>query len=100
MKEICPYCLGTGLLTKQSHVVYDLEGLIKKVRQKSKERSLIVKCHPAIAQKFKEGKIKTLTRLQLKYMIRLNLIEDESVPLDEIKLFSKKTQLEITDDFK
>jgi hypothetical protein len=33
-------------------------------------------------------------------MIRLNLIEDETVPLNEIKLFSKKTQKEITDDFK
>jgi ribonuclease G len=99
MKEICPYCLGTGLLTKQSHVVYDLEELIKKVRQKSKERSLIVKCHPAVAQKFNEGKIKTLTKLQLKYMIRLHLIEDETVPLNEIKLFSKKTQQEITDEF-
>jgi ribonuclease G len=99
MKEVCPYCLGTGLLTKHSHVVYDLEELIKKVKQKSKERSLIIKCHPLIAQKFKEGKIKTLTKLQLKFLIRIQLIEDETVPLNEIKLFSKKTQLEITDEF-
>jgi hypothetical protein len=79
--------------------VYDLEELIKKVKQKSKERSLIIKCHPLIAQKFKEGKIKTLTKLQLKFLIRIQLIEDETVPLNEIKLFSKKTQLEITDEF-
>jgi ribonuclease G len=100
MKEVCPYCLGTGLLTKQSHVFYDLEELIKKVKQKSKYRSLIIKCHPVIAQKFREGNIKMLTKLQLKLMMKLSLVEDETVPLNEIKLFSKKTGQDITEEFK
>ena len=100
MKEVCPYCLGTGLLTKHSHVLYDLEELIKKVKQKSKYRSLIIKCHPVIAQKFKEGGIKMLTKLQIKLLMKLSLVEDESIPLNEIKLFSKKTQQDITEEFK
>ncbi len=100
MKEVCPYCLGTGLLTKHSHVLYDLEELIKKVKQKSKYRSLIIKCHPVIAQKFREGGIKMLTKLQLKLLMKLSLVEDESIPLNEIKLFSKKTQQDITEEFK
>jgi ribonuclease G len=100
MKEVCPYCLGTGLLTKHSHVVYDLEELIKKVKQKSKYRSLIIKCHPIIAQKFREGKIKMLTKLQLKLLMKLTLEEDVNIPLNEIKLFSKKTQQDITEEFK
>jgi len=100
MKEVCPYCLGTGLLTKHSHVAYDLEELIKKVKQKSKYRSLIIKCHPVIAQKFREGGIKMLTKLQLKLLMKLALVEDESIPLNEIKLFSKKTQQDITEEFK
>jgi ribonuclease G len=100
MKEVCPYCLGTGLLTKHSHVLYDLEELIKKVKQKSKYRSLIIKCHPVIAQKFREGGIKMLTKLQLKLLMKLSLVEDETIPLNEIKLFSKKTQQDITEEFK
>jgi ribonuclease G len=100
MKEVCPYCLGTGLLTKHSHVLYDLEELIKKVKQKSKYRSLIIKCHPLIAQKFREGKIKMLSKLQLKLLMKLSLVEDETIPLNEIKLFSKKTGQDITEEFK
>ena len=66
MKEVCPYCLGTGLLTKHSHVVYDLEEWIKKFKRQSKERSLIIKCHPIFAAKLREGKIKIINKTSVK----------------------------------
>jgi ribonuclease G len=96
MKEVCPYCLGTGLLTKHSHVVYDLEEWLRKFRRQSKERSIIIRCHPAVASKLKEGKFK----LQLKYFVRLKIEKDESMPVDQIKFVSKKTQKELTEEFK
>jgi ribonuclease G len=99
MKEVCPYCLGTGLLTKHSHLVYDLEDWLKKFRRHSNERSLIIKCHPTVAQKFNKGEFKSLTKLQLKYFVRLKIIEDESMPLSQLKFFSKKTQKELTDEY-
>jgi ribonuclease G len=98
LKEVCPYCLGTGLLTKQSHLVYDLEDWIKKFKRYSREKSLIVKCHPTVAVKLKEGKIKPLTKLQLKYFIRIILIEDESVPIGQFRFFSKKSNKELTEE--
>jgi len=100
MKDICPYCLGSGLLTKHSHIVYDLETTIKKIKQQTSERSFIVKCHPIVAKRLLEGNIKTLTKLQLKYFMRLRLETDESIALDEIKLISKKTQKDITEELK
>ncbi|MFZ0455727.1 MAG: Rne/Rng family ribonuclease [Ignavibacteriaceae bacterium] len=99
MKEVCPYCLGTGLLTKHSHLVYDLEDWLKKFRRHSNERSLIIKCHPTVAEKFKKGEFKSLTKLQLKYLVRLKIAEDESMPLSQLKFISKKTQRELTDEF-
>src|SRR5690606_39508053 len=91
MKEVCPYCMGTGLLTKHSHVVYDLEEWIKKFKKHSKERSIIIKCHPSVAAKLKEGTVKSLFKLQLKYLVKLKLIEDENLPVGQIKFFSAKT---------
>ena len=99
MKEVCPYCLGTGLLTKHSHLVYDLEDWLKKFRRHSNERSLIIKCHPTVAEKFKKGEFKSLTKLQLKYFVRLKITEDESMPLSKLKFISKKTQKELTNEF-
>ncbi len=98
MKEVCPYCLGTGLLTKGSHLVYDLEDWMKKFKRSSKERSVIVKCHPSVAGKLKEGKIKGLTRLQFKYLVKITLEEDESIPVGQFRFFSKKTQKELTEE--
>ena len=99
MKEVCPYCLGTGLLTKHSHLVYDLEDWLKKFRRHSNERSLIIKCHPSVAEKLKKGEFKSLTKLQLKHLVRLKIVEDESMSLSQFKFFSKKSQKELTDEF-
>jgi ribonuclease G len=99
MKEVCPYCLGTGLLTKHSHLVYNLEDWLKKFRRHSSERSLIIKCHPAVAEKLRKGEFKSLTKLQLKYFVRLRIVEDENIPIGEFKFISKKTQKELTDEF-
>ncbi len=98
MKEVCPYCLGTGLLTKHSHVVYNLEEWLQKFKKVSKERSLLIKCHPLVASKLKENKFKSFTKLQFKYFVKLKLIEDESMPLGQVKFFSRKTQRELTEE--
>jgi ribonuclease G len=98
MKEVCPYCLGTGLLTKGSHLVYDIEDWLKKFRRISKERAIIIKCHPTVAGKLREGKIKGLTRLQFKYLVKITLEEDESVPVGQFRFFSKKSQKELTNE--
>jgi ribonuclease G len=95
MKEVCPYCGGTGLLTKHSHVVYDLEDLIKKLKRQTKERSFTVKCHSIVADKLTEGFPKTITKLRFKYFITLKVQADDTMPLDKFKFISRKTGKEI-----
>lgn len=98
MKEVCPYCMGTGLLTKQSHLIYDIEEWIRKFKRISKERSFILKCHPTVAAKLREGKIQSLTKIQFKYFVKLKVIEDENMPPGQFKFFSRKTQKELTQE--
>ncbi len=99
MKEVCPYCLGTGLLTKHSHLVYDLEEWIKRFKRQSKEKSLIVKCHPTFAAKLRVGKLRMLLKFRFKYGVRLRIEEDEKMPIGQVKFFSRKTQKELTEEF-
>lgn len=100
MKDVCPVCGGSGFVTKGSHLVYDLEKWLKKFRLNSKEFSLIIKCHPADAERLKGGKFGLLTKLQLKYFVKLKLEEDTSVPVGSFKFYSKKTANDLTDLFK
>jgi ribonuclease G len=98
MKEVCPYCMGTGLLTKSSHLAYDIEDLLKKIRRVSKERSFIIKCNPTVAARLYEGKIKYLTKLQFKYLVSLKIEEDEGMKPGHFRFFSKKTGKELTEE--
>ncbi len=99
MKEVCPYCIGSGLLTKHSHIVYDLEEWVKKFKKTSSEKKLILKCHPLFAMRLREGKDGSLLKLQLKYFIRIKIEEDSNMQIGHLKFISAKTGSELTEIF-
>ena len=99
IKEVCPECHGTGLSTKSSHLVYDLESWLKKFRRKSRVRSIILKCHPSTAAKIREGKVKSLFKLQFKYLTKITLREDAAVSPDTFEFLSAKTGHDLTTEF-
>lgn len=99
MKDVCPVCMGSGFLTKESHLTYDIESWLKKFRRHSRELSLIIKCHPFLAEKLKDGKLGSLLKFQLKYFVRLQIEEDETVPQGRFKFVSRKTGEDLTDKF-
>jgi ribonuclease G len=96
MKEVCPYCSGTGLLTKHSHLVYDLEDLIKKLKRLTKERSFNIKCHPIVAEKLTEGFLKTITKLRFKHFITLKIQPDETMQPGKFTFVSRRTGKEFS----
>ena len=95
MKDVCPVCMGTGLVTKESHLIYDIEMWLKKFKKQSNERSLIIKCHPSVAAKMREGKGRSLL-FQLKYFMRIKFAEDDKIRPGRFKFFSAKTGEELT----
>ena len=97
MKDVCPYCAGTGLLTKQSHNIYNLEEWLQKFKKVSNERSLIIRCHPSFAHKLKEGRIKFITKLKFKYFMILKLEEDTKLAPGEFVAISRKDMKDITE---
>ena len=97
MKDACPICGGSGFITKESHLVYDIEDWLKKFRRFSREFSLIIKCHPSDANRLQD---KRFTRIQLKYLVRLRIEEDTSIQMGKFKFFSKKKGIDLTEKFK
>ncbi len=97
MKEVCPVCSGSGFMTKESHLVYDIEDWLKRFRRFSREFSLIIKCHPSDASRLQDKKF---TRIQFKYLVRLKIEEDSSIPMGKFRFFSKKKGTDLTEKFK
>ena len=97
MKDACPVCGGSGFITKESHLVYDIEDWLKKFRRYSREFSLIIKCHPSDASRLQDKKF---TRIQFKYLVRLRIEEDSTIPMGKFRFFSKKKGIDLTEKFK
>ena len=97
VNEVCPYCLGTGLLTKKSHMIHEIEDWIKKYKNQSKEKKLILKVHPSLGAKLKEGILSTILKLQSKYFVKIKLVEDNKISPQEFHFFSASTEKEITE---
>ncbi len=97
--EECPYCMGTGLLTKKSNMIYDIENVIKRMKIEKKARKLTLHVHPSLGSKLKEGTISKLTRLQFKYFVRLKLDEDEKLNPQKFDVLVTKSGENITEEF-
>lgn len=98
MNEVCPYCEGSGLLTKKSHVVYDIEEWLNKFTRQRLGRSLILKCSATIAAKLREGKISTILKLQLKYFTRIKIEEDTKLNIREFRFVLVSNNQDITEE--
>lgn len=96
MNEMCPYCMGTGLLTKKSNILYEIEEWLKRFKNQYNEKFIILNVHPSVGVKLREGKIKLLTKLQFKYFIRIKLVETENVSPISFRFVSAKTQKDLT----
>lgn len=97
--EVCPCCNGTGMAVKKSNVLHEIEEWIKRYKYEGKYFSLILKVNPSIAGAFNEGRISFLTRLQLKYFIKLKLETDEKLSVNKFQVLVKKTMEDLTEQF-
>ncbi|MBK7631619.1 MAG: Rne/Rng family ribonuclease [Ignavibacteriales bacterium] len=97
MKDVCPVCGGSGFMTKESHLVYDIEDWLKRFRKFFGGFSLIVKCHPSDASRLQDKKF---TKIQFKYLVRLRIEEDTSIPMGKFRFYSKKKGVDLTEKFK
>jgi len=98
MNEACPYCLGTGMLTKKSNLIHEIERWLKRYRIHGKVKSLTLKVHPSLGEKLKLGFISTLIKLQIKYFVRIKLAEEERISPSKFHFISTQSGEDITDE--
>lgn len=97
--EECPYCHGTGLLTRRSHLIHEIEEWVKKFSNKSKKRKIYLRVNPLLAEKLTEGIFSPLRKLMFKYFIYIKLITDIKVDVQRFHFLESSNGKEITEDF-
>lgn len=85
--ETCPYCLGSGILAKDSSVLHELEDALKKVKNEEKKRSIVLETNPSFAKKLKEKKfVSLLTKLQFKYLMKIKIVENIKLHTSQFRI--------------
>jgi len=98
MHEMCPYCMGTGLLTKKSSLIHEIEGWVQRYKHHGKASSLKLVVNPTLGEKLTEGVISTLAKLQFKYFIRIKLVNDTKCDQQKFHFFDLKSGEEVTEE--
>ena len=97
--EVCPTCQGRGRIASKAVLVNAIERWLRSFRASSREFRLTLTVHPNIAAYLTEGTLSRLSRLMIKYFVKIKVIQSELVHIDNYKFHSAKTGKDITQEF-
>ena len=97
--ETCPTCNGSGRVTSKVVILNAIERWLKEFRNKSKEFRLTLLVNPNIAAYLSEGTISRISRLMLKYFVKIKVEQSDQVLLDNFRFISARQQKDITNEF-
>lgn len=98
--EACPTCGGTGLVQSKDSTMNQIERWVKRFKSESREFRLELHVNPNLADFLKQGTISRLTKMMFKFFVRIKLVADQSVPVDEFRFISLKQKKDVTDQYK
>lgn len=100
LTETCPLCHGRGRIASKSVLFNSIERWLKNFRIHSREFRINLYVHPHTAPYLTEGAISRLSRLMIKYFVKIKLIQDENISIDAFKFESVRYQKDITHEYK
>jgi ribonuclease G len=97
--EACPTCGGTGLVQSKRTTINQIERWIRRFKSESREFRLELKVNPNVGAYLTHGTISRLTKIMFKFFVKIKLVQDPSLPMDEFQFRSIKQQKDITDQY-
>ena len=99
LSDKCPTCEGAGRILSKSVVFQEIERWIRIFRGQNLDFSVELHLHPSLAAYLTEGSLSRLSKLMIKYFIRIRLELHEEFAPDEFRFISTKTYSDITSDY-
>ncbi|MBM4162382.1 MAG: ribonuclease E/G, partial [Ignavibacteria bacterium] len=99
LSDTCPTCGGTGLVQSKTTTLNQIERWIRRFKSESREFRLELRVNPNVASFLSHGAISRLTKIMFKFFVKIKLVPDAALPMDEFRFFSVKQKKDITDQF-
>ncbi|MFA6570323.1 MAG: Rne/Rng family ribonuclease, partial [Bacteroidota bacterium] len=99
LSEVCEMCNGSGRIISKAVLSTAIERWIKNFRAGSREFRLILIVHPNVAAYLTEGTFSILSKLMIKYFVKIKIQQSNHIRMDEFKFYSVRQEREITQEF-
>ena len=99
VSDICPVCFGTGRIASKSELLNSIEKWLKLFRMKSNEFKITLLVHPQIAEYLTEGQMTIISRLMIKYFVKISVQQNDSISIDKFRVISDRKQKDITNEY-
>jgi len=100
VSDDCPTCKGTGRVLSKALLMNAIDHWLLNFRGKSREFRLLLIVHPSVATYLSDGAFSKLTKLMLRYFVKISLQPNESVSVSEFRFYSIRMQRDVTKEYK
>jgi ribonuclease G len=94
----CPTCSGKGRIASNATLLNSIEKWLKNYTKKSNEFNINLIVHPKIAEFLTEGEFSIISKLMIKYFVKINVLQNDSIVVDKFRIVSVRKQKDITGD--
>ncbi len=97
VSKVCPMCGGSGNVVTQNTIIADLDAWISKFKHNTDFRAIDIYINPYLKSYLEKGFFSIKWKWMLKYRVRISLVSDDTISLNEYKITLAGSDLDITD---
>ena len=97
VSKVCPSCGGLGTIVTQDTIMTDLEGWISKFRTSTDYRVVDLYVNPYLKSHLQKGFFSLQWKWMVEYKLRITVIADDSISLNEFKATLTGSEVDITE---
>ncbi|MAO64493.1 MAG: ribonuclease E/G [Balneola sp.] len=97
VSKVCPVCGGSGNVVTEDTIITDLETWLSKFKHNTNYRAVDLYVNPYLKSVLTKGLMSTHWKWMMKYRIKISLIGDETVSMNEFRATLVGSDIDITE---
>ncbi|MFH5831245.1 Rne/Rng family ribonuclease [Halalkalibaculum sp. DA3122] len=97
VSKVCPMCGGSGNVVTQNTIVADLDAWLSKFKSNTSYNSVDIYINPYLKAYLDKGWLSIRWKWMFKYFVKINLIAEDAISLNEYKVTLAGSDIDITD---
>jgi len=97
VSKVCPVCGGSGNVVTEDTILTDLETWLSKFKHNTSYRAVDIYVNPYLRSVLTKGMFSTRWKWMARYRIKISLIGDETVSMNEFRATLVGSDIDITD---